>query len=76
MSLSSPIFPEQKTMPLALIAWEKTGIGAGALGVRISVMAFIVEDFKEILGSWQREDVSPIKLRVVLVLKSLGQLLT
>lgn len=39
-------------------------------------MAFIVEDFKEILGSWQREDVSPIKLRVVLVLKSLGQLLT
>jgi len=30
--LSSPIFSEQKTMPLALIAWEKTGHRSRGIG--------------------------------------------
>lgn len=38
VSLSRPIFPEQKTIPLAFIAWEKTGNGAGAFLVLTAVM--------------------------------------
>lgn len=41
VSLSRPMFPEQKTIPFAFMAWEKTGRGAGALAVRTSVMGFI-----------------------------------
>jgi hypothetical protein len=35
------MFPEQKTIPFAFMAWEKTGRGAGALAVRTSVMGFM-----------------------------------
>jgi len=44
VSLSRPILPEQNTIPFALIAWENTGSGAGAFGVRISVMVVMVMD--------------------------------
>jgi hypothetical protein len=41
------MFPEQNTIPFALIACENTGSGAGAFGVRISVMVvmFVVVVF-------------------------------
>jgi hypothetical protein len=39
VSLLSQIFPDTKTIPFALMAWENTGIGAGAFVVRISVIA-------------------------------------
>jgi hypothetical protein len=42
VSLFNPIFPDTKTNPLALMACENTGIGAGALGVRTSVMELML----------------------------------
>jgi hypothetical protein len=43
--LSKPIFPERKTNPFALIAWEKTKSDAGASEVCTSVMeAMICKD--------------------------------
>ncbi len=38
---SMPILPEQYTIPLHFMAWEKKGIGAGALGVRTDSLSVI-----------------------------------
>jgi len=45
---SRPILPDTKTIPFALMAWEKTGSGLGALGVLTSVIvwsAIVAGDF-------------------------------
>jgi hypothetical protein len=41
---SIPIEPEQYTIPLHLIAWEKKGIGAGALVVRTDSLSVMASD--------------------------------
>ena len=41
------MLPDTKTKPFALIAWLKTGKGAGALGVLTSVMALIFVSISE-----------------------------
>ena len=53
VSFSNPMLPEQNTIPFALMAWEKTGSGAGALRVLISVMPLMFVGWGVLYCIWE-----------------------
>jgi len=59
---STPIAPEQKIIPLQMMACEFEGLGAGAPVVRISVLsgiAFVRDWIESATGSEHRRDWNP-----------------